>query len=164
MALRQMHSMAHSDDELYDLAKGTSPDYEPPEYPGGLCMTLAAADLAEAGYAAGEPGDTCRFSAMGEVTSIFQSADACQIELQIGEFAGEDGKFFDLTQPGYICLCGPQCEKMDLDTDCERGDTLHLIGTARIESCSSNEYAGETCSLQITELTFENESDESRVG
>lgn len=164
MALRQMHSMAMDDEAKYDLAKHMPPDYEPPEYPAELCFTLAAADLAEAGYAAGEPGDTCRFSAMGEVTSVFTKVDDCRIELQIGEFAGEDGQFFDLSQPAYICLCAAECEKMDLDTDCERGDTIHLVGAARIESCSSNEFQGDTCQLQVIELTFENESEESREG
>ena len=164
MALRVLANMAHDDDDLYDLSKGMPDDYEPPEYPTGLCMSITCEDLEQAGAEGGEPGATMRFSAMGEVTSNFKGMQDCRIELQIGEFAGEDGKFFDLTDPAYICLCSSQLDKMGLDADCERGDTIHLIGTARLESLSSTEFGGDRCSLQVTELAFENESEESREG
>lgn len=165
MALRQLHDMAHDDDRLYDLSKGMPDDYEPPEYPGGLCFSLTKEDLAKAGADGGEPGATMRFSAMGEVTSIFKGIDDCRIELEITQFAGEDGKFFEPSQPGCICLCGPELEKMDLEADCERGDLIHLIGTARMESSSSTEWGGDMVCLQITELTYaEDESQESRGG
>ena len=164
MPLRNLVSLAHTDDELYDLSKGMPRDWEPPEFPSGLSLCLTKEDLAEAGGEGGEPGHTMNFSAMGEVTSIYKSIDECRIELQIGEFAGEDGKFFDLSSPAYMCLCGPELEKMDLDDDCERGDTIHLIGTARLDSTSSTEYGGDMVTLQITHLTFEDESSESREG
>lgn len=164
MALRQLASMAHTDDQLYDMGKSMPPDYEPSEYPGGLCFCLCAEDLAKAGGEGGEPGATMPFAAMGEVTAIYKSADSCRIEVQLGEFAGEDGKFFELTSPAYICLCGPDLEKMDLDADCERGDTIHLVGTVRLESTSSSEF-GDMATLQITDLSYvEDESQESREG
>lgn len=163
--LRNMASMAHDDDQLYDMSKSMPDGYDPPMYPPGLCFSISQSDLERAGAPEGEPGATMRFSAMGEVTSIFRGIDACRIELQLGEFAGEDGKFFDLSNPAYVCLCQGELEKMDLDDDCERGDTIHLIGTARLESTSDTEYGGQMCSMQITELTFaEDESTESRGG
>lgn len=164
MALRHMASMAHDDEEMYDLAKGMPKDWDPPEFPLGLCFNITKEDLTEAGGEGGEPGSTMRFSAMGEVTSIFKDEDSCRIELEINEFAGDDGKFFDLSQPASICLCDPELEKMELDADCERGDMIHLIGTARMKSSSSTEYGGDMIGLQITELTFEDESEESREG
>lgn len=153
--------MAHDDEQLFDLSKGMGKDYEPPEYPGGLCFSISREDLERVGGEGGEPGHTMSFSAMGEVTSIFKNMDGARIELQVGELAGEDGKFFDLDQPAYLCLCGPELEKMDLDADCERGDTIHLIGMARLESSASTEYA-DMVTLQVTDLTFEDESTESR--
>lgn len=174
MALRNIASLEHTDDEMYDLGKGMPRDYEPPAFPPGCCFTLPKADLEKADAADGEPGDSMHFSAMGEVTSIFKSADNCRIELSLLLFAGDDGEFFALSEGGddmpwpgkpSICLCGPELEKMDLDADCERGDLLHVMGTARLESCSSNEWQGDICSLQITDLAFvENESDEQADG
>lgn len=164
MALRNLASMAHTDDQIYDMSKGMPRDWEPPEYPSGLCLCITKEDLAEAGGEGGEPGHTMRFSAMGEVTSVFKSMDDCRIELEIKQFAGEDGKFFDLSQSAYVCLCGPEMEKMDLDDDCERGDTIHLIGAVQMQSMSSTEYGGDMVTLQITDLTFEDESAESREG
>ena len=90
--------------------------------------------------------------------------DNCRIELQIGEFAGEDGKFFDLSSPCYICLCAPDLEKMEIEASCERGDTIHLIGTARMESSSSTEHGGDMVCLQVIEMDCEDESEESREG
>lgn len=162
--LRQLHDMSNSEDQLYELSKGMPDSWMPPEYPSGLCFSLTQDDLERAGAESGEPGASMRFSAMGEVTSIFKGIDTCRIELQIGEFAGDDGKFFDLENPAYICLCQDELEKMDLDDDCERGDLIHLIGTARLESLSDTEYGGQMCSLQVVELSFEDESAESREG
>lgn len=164
MALRSFTSLAHDDDDLYDLSKGMPKDYEPPEYPPGCCLNIAKEDLERSGAEDGELGDTMRFSAMGEVTSIYKAIDNCRIELQIGEFAGEDGKFFDLSQPTYMCLCERELDKMGLEPDCERGDMLHLIGTARMDSASSTEYGGDMVCLQIAEMTWEDESVESREG
>jgi hypothetical protein len=163
MAMRHLADMAHSDDEIYDMSKGMPKDYDPPMYPSRLMFYLKGDDIATAGIDGGEPGHTMRFSAMGEVTSVFKSMTDCRIEVSLTEFAGDDGKFFDLDQPAAICLCGPDMEKMDLDDDCERGDTIHLIGTLRMESSMSHEM-GDSYALQIVELTFEDESNESREG
>ena len=163
MALRSFADLRNDDETMYDLAKGMPSGYEPPEYPTGCCFQISNADLVQAGAEDGEPGETMRFSAMGEVTSVFKSATDCRIELQLGEFAGEDGQFFDLEQPAYICLGAAELAKMDLEADCERGDTLHIIGTARLESCSSTDF-GDNCMLQIVEATYEDESEESREG
>lgn len=163
MAMVKLASMAHDDEQLYDLAKGMPKDYDPPEYPPSLSFTLSSDDLKEAGGEGGQPGETMRFSAMGEVTSIFRSEDDCRVELELTEFAGEDGKFFDLDDPAHICLCAAQLDRMGLEADCERGDTIHLIGEARLVSCVESEL-GDRCMLQITAMTFEDESAESREG
>jgi hypothetical protein len=155
-------SMALDDDQIYDLCKGTVEGYEPPEYPNRLQFSMSAEDFAKADAEGGDPGDTMRFSAMAEVTSVMRGIDDSRIELEISMFAGEDGKFFDLTMPPCICLCGPELEKLGLDDDAERGDLLHLTGMLRMESVSDNEWSGRRVSLQITDLAFvENESDES---
>lgn len=165
MAMRQLKSVAYDDEELYDRSRGMPPDYEPPEYPCGLCFSVSKADLAKAGGDGGEPGATMRFSAMGEVTNTFQGIKECRIEVELSQFAGEDGKFFELEHPAHICFQGPELEKVEMSDNAERGDMVHLIGTARLESISDQEYAdGPMASLQITELTYEDESAESRAG
>ncbi len=164
MALRQLHDLALDDDDLYDMSKGMPDSWEPPEYPPHLCFSLCAADLKSADAEGAKPGAVMRFSMMGEVTSIFQGVDDCRVELKVEEFAGEDGKFFDLTEPCHICLEDGQLMKMGLEADCERGDTIHLIGEACVQSCSDTEYGGERCSFQITKMGCEDESVESREG
>lgn len=163
MALRSYADMSYSDDKLYDLSKGMGPDYEPPEFPYGLQFNVTPADLAKAGAEGGEPDDSMRFSAMGEVTSVYKGREHCRIEIRLDEFAGEDGKFFNLKAPASICFSEEELEKLDLEADCEIGDTIHLIGTARVESMSSSEFS-ESVVLQVTQLTCEDESDESRDG
>lgn len=162
MALRSYSDLGHDDEDRYDLEKGMPESYSAPDYPPGCCFSISAEDLAAAGAEGGEPGDEMRFSAMGEVTSIYKSMDGCRVEIQIGEFAGEDGKFNDLSAPAYVCLCERELGKMGLEPDCERGDMIHLIGTAHLQSSSSTEYGGDMCMLQITSLTYEDESSESR--
>ena len=106
MSLRQMRSVAYDDEERYDRAKGMPPDYEPPEYPCGLCFSISQDDLEAAGGGEIEPNATMRFSAIGEVTSTFVGREDCRIEVELHEFAGEDGKFFDLSGPACICFTG----------------------------------------------------------
>jgi hypothetical protein len=166
-----LHSLEHDDDELYDLGKGMPEGSEPPDYPPGLSLTLSEDDLERVGCCEGEPGDTTRFAAMGEVTSVHQSEDEARVELQIGEFAGEDGKFIDLEHPGHICLTHRELGKMDLDCDCEVGDLIHLIGEARLASISRMKGFAmdgpdsiDMVTLQITHLAWEDESSESREG
>jgi len=145
------------------MSKGMPEDYEPPEYPSGCCFMLCEADLEKAGLnVGGAIHATTRFSLMGEVTSVFEDANDCRVELCVKQFAGEDGKLFDLEMPGYICLRRSELDKLDIDADAERGDTLHLIGTARLESRSDTEYGGKSAALQIIEADVEDESQEAR--
>lgn len=162
MGLAGLKSLAYDDEEQWDRKKGMPDGYEPSEYPSGCCFPLPLAELERAG-GEGRPGDTMRFSAMGEVTSVYSAIEDCRIELTLNEFSGEDGKFFDLAMKPHICLTQAELSKMDLDSDCERGDMLHMVGTACLESISDSEFGGEMATLQVTELTYlENESDESR--
>ena len=160
MAFHSLASLAHDDDDLFDLSKGMGEDYEPPEYPGGCCFTIKTSDLEACGAEDGEPGDVMHFSAMAEVTSVFKSEDGCRIELELMLFAGEDGQFCELSDPKpCICLTAPELEKMDLEPDGAMGDLIHLFGSAKLTSCSSSEW-GEVCTMQVTDLTFEDESTE----
>ena len=171
MAMRNLTSMAHSDEALYDLSKGREKDYEPPEYPSGLCFSIPQSVLEEAGADDGEPDDTMRFSVMAKVTSVFRGRDDSRVEMRVMQFAGEDGKFIDVGDDDdmpwmcpSICLCGPDLEKLELEADCELSDMLHLIGTVRLESLSNDGFSGERALLQIVELAVEDESAESREG
>jgi hypothetical protein len=151
--------LEYDDDEMLDRAMGQ--EYEPSSYPANLRFTICEADLEKAGGTGGSIGDTMPFSAMGEVTSVHASTEGNRVELVLKEFAGEDGHFFDLESCGYISLCDFELGKLGLDCDCDVGDTIHLIGEARLESVSRSDY-GELATLQATKLTFEDESDESR--
>lgn len=164
MAFRSSPSMEYTDDEKYDRQDRMNASPDVPDYPGNLQFSISADDLAKAGGEDGDIDDTMRFAAMAEVTSVSRNRDDTRVELQINQFADEDGKFFDLKQPAYVCLCGPELEKMDLESDCERGDMIHLIGTARMEGSSDTEWSGNMVRLQITELSYEDESEESRGG
>ena len=162
MGFHALADLAHDDDDLFDMSKGMPEDYEPPAYPSGCCFTIKQSDLEQCGAEDGEPGEVMHFSAMAEVTSVFKSEDDCRIELEMMLFAGEDGKFCELQDPQpCICLTGAELEKMDLDGDCERGDLIHLQGSAKMVSHSSSEWGGEVCSMQIVQLSFaEDESTE----
>lgn len=169
MVLRRLHDLRHDDEDLYDLEKDmagpiAAAGYEAPEYPSGLCLTLDIDDVNKAAGGSVEPGDTLHFSAMGEVVSIYKTEDECRIQVRINEFGGHDGKLSDVKTPGAISLTHRELEKMDLDDDCERGDTIHLVGCACVRSCSSNEFMGDTYDLQIEQLAFEDESEEAREG
>lgn len=160
MALRQFHSIAHDDDEMYDRAKGMPDGYEPPEFPPGMQFTVAMSDLEKIDATGGDPGDTMHFMAMGTVTSIFRGMEDCRIEVEITQLAGEDGKFADLSNPSPIALCRSVLDKIGLDEDVERGDMLHLIGTVRLEDTMEHEF-GHRATLQIVELCeVEDESTE----
>lgn len=151
-------SMEWDDDDILDHVPSGDAD-DAPCFPPNLCFMMDSEDLAEADADGGSPGDTMNFMAMGEVTSVHASMTGCRIELELTQFAGRDGKFFNMRKPASICLCRPELAKMDLDEDCELGDLIHLIGEARLESHSKTEF-GEMSCLQITKLTFEDESTE----
>lgn len=62
-----------------------------------------------------------------------------------------------------ICLTQDELEKLDLDSDCNVGDTIHLMAMAKVTSISKNETSeGENCriELQITDLGLEDEDEE----
>lgn len=164
MPVPQLKSLAHDDDDLYDMTKGMPDGYEPPDYPQGLCFGMSMETLSRAGGDGMRPDDRMPFSLMAEVTSVYLGRDNCRIEVEGSRFAGPDGKFFDLPGPVHLCLTGSELGKMELDGDAERGDTIHLIGTARMESISSSEWGGDTAMFQVTDLTFEDESSETRRG
>lgn len=161
MTYNSPKDMALTDDQILDHLMGS--EGKVPDYPSSLMFSLDKATLETIGVAGIKPDDNMRFACMGEVTSIYASREDCRIELEVNEFAGPDGKFQDLERPAHLCLCGPELEKMDLDPDAERGDLIHLIGTARMESMMDSEFGDNAC-FQITELTFEDESSESRDG
>lgn len=150
--------MAYDDDELIDRQM---PEYEPPSHPPGLIFCVREEDLEKAGCCDGDPGDVMRFSAMGAVTSVVLGPKGSRIELELNEFAGDDGKFFDLEVPAHISLSRAELDKMDLDEDCDVGDTIHLIGEARLETVMRTDGMN-LATLQVTALTYEDESAESR--
>lgn len=161
MSYANPKSMEYSDDELLDRYMGSEP--EMPCFPPGLCFTLNKESLAEMGVEGIKPDEIMRFSAMGEVISIYAATDDCRIELELHELAGPDGKFHDMEMPAHICLCAAELEKMDMEADCERGDMIHLIGMARMKSRSESEFGDSAC-FQIEELVAEDESEEAREG
>lgn len=160
----QVASLQYDDEEMFDQSVKMHGGPEPSEYPSGCCFSVSESDLEKAGLSDTAPNDSVRFSAMGVVTSMFNGREDCRVELELTELAGPDGQFADLDNPAHICLCGPELEKMGLEADCERGDTIHLIGRARVESRFDSEYAGSVCTLQVTDLKYEDESSESREG
>lgn len=162
MSYASPKEMAYDDEEILDRLIG--PEGKIPDYPPGLCFSLSGDTIKAIGAEGIKPDDSMRFSAMGEVTSVYVGREDCRIELQVSHFAGPDGKFQELEMPSHLCLCGPELNKMELEADCERGDTIHLIGEARLEGKSDTEWAGEQYSFQVTKLTYEDESDEAREG
>lgn len=161
--LRQMADFEYDDDDKLDHMLGM-PAVEPPDYPSGMKFTLTSVDLAKICTGDCSPGMTLNFAAMGTAMSVEHTLEGCRIEVELSQMAGEDGKFTDLDMPPFVCLCGPELAKLDLDEDCERGDTIHLIGMARVERTSQPQYGGDSVTLQITQAYIEDESGESRYG
>ena len=168
MAMRALNSVAYDDYERFQRSGrrlGMPDDDEGPEFPPNLQFSISSEDLKKAGGEGGDIDDVMHFAAMGEVTSLIYTREMTRIELKVEQFAGDDGKFFDLTTPAHICLCGPELEKMDIEADCDVGDMIHLIGMVRHDGRSNTEYGGDMVMLQITHLdAAEDESTESREG
>lgn len=153
-------SLEYDDDDILDRMMPDMP--EPPAYPPNLCFSVNEDELEQAAGAPGSVGDCMDFAAMAEVTSVHVEAErGRRVELRITEFAGDDGKFFDLKTPGYICFCDYELDKLGLDCDCEVGDMIHLIGEVCLKAVHRHEF-GSNAELQIQRLTFEDESSESR--
>ena len=66
--------------------------------------------------------------------------------------------------PGLcICLTETELEKLDLDEDCDVGDTIHLNAFAKVTSVSKNDTANGSCvriELSIYQMSVENEDEE----
>ena len=100
MALRDLRSLAYDDDELYDKSRGMPDGWEPPEYPPGCCFSLPKADLMRMGGDGGRPGQTMRFSAMCEVTSVHDAIDDSRRGHVVGGIG--DRNVFVRRQRGWI--------------------------------------------------------------
>lgn len=160
---RQMHDLEYSDDEKYDqMVSRVEPEDDGPDYPEGLKFMIMKSELAKFCDSDCEPGMTIRFAAMGTATSIDRGREDCRIEVELGEMAGEDGRFVELDMKPSICLCGPELEKIDLEEECEKGDMIHIVGTARVERVSSPAWGEDSVYLQIVEAAIEDESQENR--
>lgn len=157
---RFLNDMEWSDDRKIDHILG--PETPMQDYPPGLSFTIQRDDLDKFCEGTCSPGMTIRFSAMGTATSFYRDREDCRIEVELTQMAGEDGKFVDLDNPPSICLCGEELGKLDLEDEGERGDTIHIIGTARVERVASPSWGGDTVGLQIIEAAIEDESEESR--
>lgn len=158
--MRQMASLEYTDEEKFDRMFPEMP--EPEIYPSGLMLMIDKADLGKLCDGECAPGMTLRFAAMGTATSVYRDSDSVRIEVELGQMAGENGQFAEMDRPPSICLCGPEMEKLDLAEECERGDMIHIIGSARVQSVSSPSYGGDMVGLQITEMCVEDESEENR--
>lgn len=152
-------SLEYDDDDILDRMVGQ--DVEPPSFPPNLCFSISEDELEQAAGATGNVGDCMAFAAMAEVSSVHISEAGRRVELTIKQFAGDDGKFFDLKMDGHICFCDYELDKLGLDCDCEVGDMIHLMGDVCLKAVHRSEF-GQTAELQITSLTFEDESTESR--
>ncbi len=63
-----------------------------------------------------------------------------------------------------ICLTEEELAKLDLEPDCEVGDTLHLVAMAKVTSISMNDTGdGAKCRIElaITDLALEDEDTET---
>lgn len=156
--LRRLASLEYTDDEKIDRLIGPEP--KAPDYPEGLSFSLGRDDLGKICEGPCEPGMTLQFMAMGEALSVYRGTDEIRIEVEFCMMAGADGKFAEMDQPPCICLCGSELEKLDLADDAEKGDMIHIIGTAKIVSTSSPRYGEDGVSLQIVEAAIEDESTE----
>jgi hypothetical protein len=168
MQMRRHASMRLSDDEQYDFIKNRlqvgAGDIEPPEYPPGLCFTVTKANLEALGVDGATPDATVKFAAIARATSVNHSRTGCRIECEIDLLSLDGGEMVEMgdgMRPA-ISLDENDHERLDLDqAGCERGDMLHLIGTARIERTSDTEYGGKSACLQIIEASVESEDAEA---
>lgn len=67
--------------------------------------------------------------------------------------------------PYGLCICLDQecLDKLELDPDCEGGDTIHLVAFAKVKARSEEVINGERkcrIELQITDLAVEDEDEE----
>lgn len=162
MAWSALVSMELDDEEKYDLSqeRGFETDYPP-----GLRFTVhaccfGALEIGD-GYA---HGSSTRFAAMATVMAINIGESDCRVELQIEMLSLGDGPFVDLDRKPFVCFSRREMDRLDLDSDCERGDLLHMNGLARIVEIDKprEDFGGEdSITLQIEQIAIENESDDA---
>lgn len=64
---------------------------------------------------------------------------------------------------GCISLGKEQLERLDLEADCDVGDTLHGFFMARVTAKSDHEGMGPRVELEITHLAVEDEDAENQM-
>lgn len=75
-----MVDMARTEKEMSE----GMPEYIPPVYPGGLCISLSHNELDKLGLEPNcEVGDLMHAMVMAKVTNISKGEDSCRIEMQI---------------------------------------------------------------------------------
>jgi hypothetical protein len=69
--------------------------------------------------------------------------------------------------PGLcLCLTNDELDKLDLDDDCEVGDTIHLVAFARVTSVSKQDTGNGSrvrIELAICQLSCEDEAEEAEA-
>lgn len=61
-----------------------------------------------------------------------------------------------------VCLTQDELDKLDLDSDCEVGDILHMVCMARVTSISKNQMTnGESCRIEMQIFDIETLEDEN---
>lgn len=165
---RPLRSMAHDDDQLFDMAKSRAGlgGGDLPEFPPGLCFTVREANFDALGIEKCDPGDVVKFAAFARATSVSRQVDACRVEAEIDYLSLGDGEMAELddTMRPSICLDESDHERLDLNEDVSQGDMVHLIGMARVNSVDDTPWGGKSISLQITHASVENESTEKPGG
>lgn len=155
-ALRKFTSLAHDDEQLWDMAKaraGLGGD-DLPEYPPGLRFTVRECCFERLGIdGTVQPGATVKFAAMARATSVNRRTDGCRVEAEIDMLALDDGEFADLEEGmrPSICLNEADHERLDIEDTAERGDLLHLQGTVRVESTDDPSWGDKSITFQILE-------------
>jgi hypothetical protein len=161
---RPLKSLQLDDEDQYDWLKKQrlGPAIDPPEYPPGMCFTVYEPHFEALGIGECNPGESVKFAAMVRATSVMRNTEGCRIEAEIDFLSLGDGQLVELAdgvRPS-ISLDENDHERLDIEEDCQRGDLLHLIGTAQIMECSDTEYGGRALRLQITHASVEDESAE----
>lgn len=162
----EMRSLALDDDQLYDMAKRQTGDAKPdlPDYPPGLCFTVRECCFERLGIGDVKPGATVNFQAFARVISANLRTDGCRVELEIDMLKLGDGEFVELDEMERpsICLDENDHERLDLEPECDTGDMIHLIGTAKVVATDDNRHMGRSVTLQIEEgLIAEDEDAEA---
>ncbi len=60
-----------------------------------------------------------------------------------------------------LCLNDDTLSKLNMDDDCDVGDTVHFHCLAKVTSCSESENSGKRIELQIIAMSAEDEDEEN---